>query len=592
MERGAEMKRSLLVNILIIMLVTLVVLVALVMVIITIVGKSVYSRQRANELMSRADSIASEFAFSRDAGIPNDEIRKNLISKGLIESDTTTIIYLSGKEIWNSFSRPLIYSESVDIIEENYERVARGERISVTNDPHVIVVGIPIKNNVGHNIGSVFLSATTLTIADTLKRMTLEVTLAAVCAVLALLIPTYIVAGKLTRPIKEVADTALLMSAGNLSLRATENGTSEARHLAQSFNTLADNLQLTIEDLTVEKNRLSTILEGIGEGIISFDKSASITHYNAASIKLLGGSDGDKLETLAHYDLILGDINSSLASSEKIQRNIRVGEKIIQCRTSPIYDELSNLYGVTVLLRDITESERLENTRRDYVANVSHELRTPLASILSLADALNDGIVTDEADKNRYYSYIQHEAIRLSQLISDLLELSRLQSGGVAFTKRNENLNDVIYDVVDRMNGNASSRSKHIVTDIPEESCTAYTNGDRIEQVLVALIDNAIKHGSDNCDITVRLAPNGDESGYTVSVSNAAEIAASDLEHLFERFYKADHAHTGDGTGIGLSIAKEVLNLLGESITVEYADSVITFSFTVGSSEEVANARD
>ena len=180
MERGAEMKRSLLVNILIIMLVTLVVLVALVMVIITIVGKSVYSRQRANELMSRAESIASEFAFSRDAGIPNDEIRKNLIGKGLIESDTTTIIYLSGKEIWNSFSRPLIYSESVDIIEENYERVARGERISVTNDPHVIVVGIPIKNNVGHNIGSVFLSATTLTIADTLKRMTLEVTLAAV----------------------------------------------------------------------------------------------------------------------------------------------------------------------------------------------------------------------------------------------------------------------------------------------------------------------------------------------------------------------------------------------------------------------------
>lgn len=103
MERGTEMKRSLLVNILIIMLVTLVVLVALVMVIITIVGKSVYSRQRANELMSRAESIASEFAFSRDAGIPNDEIRKNLISKGLIESDTTTIIYLSGKEIWNSF---------------------------------------------------------------------------------------------------------------------------------------------------------------------------------------------------------------------------------------------------------------------------------------------------------------------------------------------------------------------------------------------------------------------------------------------------------------------------------------------------------
>lgn len=573
------------------MLVTLVVLVALVMVIITIVGKSVYSRQRANELMSRADSIATEFAFSRDSGITNDEIRKNLISKGLIEGDITTIIYLSGKEIWNSFSHPLIYNESIEIIESNYDRVSRGERISVTGDPHVILVGIPIRNNIGHIIGSVFLSTTTQTIIDALKRMTLEVTLAAVCAALALLIPTYIVAGRLTRPIKEIADTALLMSAGNLSLRAAESGTSEARHLAQSFNTLADNLQLTIEDLTVEKNRLNTILEGIGEGIISSDKSADITHYNAASVKLLGGGDGDKLETLAQYDLIRSDISSALASSNKIQRNIKVGERIILCRTSPIYDELSNLCGVIVLLRDITESERLENTRRDYVANVSHELRTPLASILSLADALNDGIVTDEADKKRYYSYIQHEAIRLSQLISDLLELSRLQSGGVAFTKRNENLNDIIYDVVDRMNGNAASRSKHIVTDIPEESCIAYTNGDRMEQVLVALIDNAIKHGSDNCNIMVRLARCDDNNGYTVSVSNAAEIAAGDLEHLFERFYKADHAHTGDGTGIGLSIAKEVLNLLGESITVEYADNLITFSFTVGSSEGSGNAQ-
>lgn len=576
------MKRSLLVNILTIMLATLVLLVALVTVMITIVGKSVYTRQRAAELMNRADSIAVEFAFSKETGVHNDEIRKNLISKGLITSDITSVIYLPGGEIWNSFSRPLIYNESVDIIEENYGRVAEGERISVTNSSHVIVVGVPIMSSSGYIIGSVFLSATTTTITDTLRRMTIEISLAAVCAALALLIPIYIIAGKLTRPIKEVSDTALMISAGNLSLRAAETGTSEARHLAQSFNTLADNLQRTIEDLTVEKNRLGTIIEGIGEGIVSYDKSAGITHYNASAITLLGGSSGDKLETLAQYDTVRGDIASSLGSSQKIERNIRVGEKVIQCRTSPIYDEFSNLCGAIVLLRDITESERLEKTRRDYVANVSHELRTPLASILSLADALNDGIVTDEADKKRYYSYIQHESVRLSQLISDLLELSRLQSGGVAFTKRDENLNEIIFDVVDRMNGNAASRGKHIMTDVPTKSCIAYTNSDRIEQVLVALIDNAIKHGSDNCVITVGLARNDEGGGYTVSVGNAAEIAEGDLEHLFDRFYKADHAHTGDGTGIGLSIAREVLNLLGESINVEYNDNYITFGFTVG----------
>lgn len=233
-----------------------------------------------------------------------------------------------------------------------------------------------------------------------------------------------------------------------------------------------------------------------------------------------------------------------------------------------------------MLITDVTESERLEQTRKDYVANVSHELRTPLATIRSLADALNDGMVQDEKDRKRYYGYILRESIRLSNLINDLLELSRLQSGGVAFSKGRVELYEIAYDVADRMNDAAAQRGKSVRLEAPEGEYYAYTNADRIEQVLVALVDNAIKHGTDGCTVSVNLFENAEKNRYEFVVSNPAEVDPADLEHLFERFYKADHAHTGDGTGLGLAIVSEVLNLLGEKIDIEYENGIIAFRFT------------
>ena len=178
------------------------------------------------------------------------------------------------------------------------------------------------------------------------------------------------------------------------------------------------------------------------------------------------------------------------------------------------------------------------------------------------------------------YGYILRESIRLSNLINDLLELSRLQSGGVAFSKGRVELYEIAYDVADRMNDAAAQRGKSVRLEAPEGEYYAYTNADRIEQVLIALVDNAIKHGTDGCTVSVNLFENAEKNRYEFVVSNPAEVDPADLEHLFERFYKADHAHTGDGTGLGLAIVSEVLNLLGEKIDIEYENGIIAFRFT------------
>ena len=215
----------------------------------------------------------------------------------------------------------------------------------------------------------------------------------------------------------------------------------------------------------------------------------------------------------------------------------------------------------------------MEQTRRDYVANVSHELRTPISSIRSLAETLNDGLVKKEEDCSRYYGYILRESLRLTRLINDLLELSRLQSGAVALEKNEFALDGVVEEVTEQMRLVASYSGIRIKTDWHcARPLNVHSNRDRIEQVVIALVDNAIKFASDEGTITLDVSLSGDGRHAIVAVKNTGHIDEKHLPHLFERFYKADAAHSDGGTGLGLAIVQEVLANLGESIEARNED--------------------
>ncbi len=541
-------------------------------------------------MLQRIDVISMGVSSLLEKNVASGEVYRFLIERGLMVSDATIYVLDATGEYISNEHVELEYEESRSLVSQYFDTVISGERISLTSTNFGVFVGTPIVTSRGTVVGAIFAVVPLAEVQNTLDKMTHELRLVAVLAACLLLVPMYLITRKLTSPVKETADIALLMANGDFSVRAEEHGTSEVRHLAHAFNAMADNLQTTIDNLTIERNRLYTILYGIGEGIISVDSKGVITHCNQAAVSLLNGKPGDNPASLEQYADIADSISTALEESTVNTGTTKVGERIIQRSTNPLYDENNSLCGAVVLLRDITESERLENTRRDYVANVSHELRTPLASIRSLADALSDGMVKNDEDRHRYYTYIQHETIRLSSLISDLLELSRLQSGGVAFVKQITDVYEVVFDVINRMQKSAVERKKHINLLLSEGEYMAYTNADRLEQVLIALIDNAIKHGSDACDIDVDMRTDESNDSYVFMVKNAAEVDQESIEHLFERFYKADKAHTGEGTGIGLSIVSEVLNLMGERIWVEYADNIICFYFTIAKNAEKEDA--
>lgn len=559
----------------------LLVLIAFSAVLLNIVSKGVYVQQKADELLPQAEMIADEIVGAIENNLDYSKFNRILFVKGLaVYGSKIYALDVKGNGLTN-VNQIQAFDEGQNLVEKYFDKVIAGERVSLSSTEMGVLVGVPAINASGRIVGAAFIITPVAEIKDTMNKQTIDLLLVCLISAVALIVPVYFFVRKITNPVKDTAEIALKMAEGDLSVRANENGTSETIRLARSFNTLADNLQKTIDNLTVEKHRLKTVIDGIGEGIISTNNDGVIELYNSIAVELLGGKKDDKIASLDNYSIVVKCILSSLETSQTSYENIIVGEKIICCSASLLNDGNENC-GVVVLLRDITESERLERTRKEYVANVSHELRTPLASIRSLADALADGMVTTDADKMRYYGYIQRETIRLSRLVNDLLELSRLQSGAVAVSMMNVDLYETLFSVVDRLAKPAEERGKHIWLDIGEDEYISFTNEDRVEQVLVVLIDNAIKHGDENTDVHVNMSFDSDDNRYTITVSNnASDMNPDDLSHIFDRFFKTDRAHTGEGTGIGLSIASEVLSLMGEKIWADYADGMIYLNFTV-----------
>ncbi|MDR1800870.1 MAG: HAMP domain-containing histidine kinase [Lachnospiraceae bacterium] len=230
-------------------------------------------------------------------------------------------------------------------------------------------------------------------------------------------------------------------------------------------------------------------------------------------------------------------------------------------------------------------SGQLEQTRRDYVANVSHELRTPIASIRAMGETLQDGMVKNDEKKVLFYQNIVRESMRLSRLVDDLLELSRLQSATEAMKKTEFDLREVLQNIADTYGHLAVKEGKDfaVLNDL-EEAIPVISNPDRLEQVLIILLDNAFKYVDSPGEIRVGIikSEKNQNNKTGIYVSNTGEtISNEDLPHIFERFYMADKAHTGGGTGLGLSIAKEIIDGLNETISVSSENGLTKFELTV-----------
>ena len=373
-------------------------------------------------------------------------------------------------------------------------------------------------------------------------------------------------AQRVSRPARIITEMAGRLTEGELVTLPENLPGKDMQEIAGALNYMSRTVTRAIGDLKYEKETMSLILEGLNEGILAADEKGAILHENAAAWHLLGGEDTEACRAVKACLLEKHEENHW-------EQKFTFGSRVLSFAVSrlPRDEKTGKSRGAVALIRDITEQERLERTRHDYVANISHELRTPLASIRGLGEGLRDGLVTDEADQQRYYGIIVQEVTRLSRLVNDMLELSSLQSNPAAFEMERVDPNELIYDLHDR-NGSLFTE-KHIAFErsLPDDPLPDIrSNEDRLSQVLTIFLDNARKYTPEGGTVTV--GAEQAENGIRFFVRDTGIGMDEETQRLaFERFHQAERGRSDKGSGLGLSIAREVLQKMGVEIKVKSA---------------------
>ena len=383
------------------------------------------------------------------------------------------------------------------------------------------------------------------------------------CVLLLVLVLSTFTTQRVSRPARMITETAgRLLSGEQVSIPEDLPG-EEMKEIAKAFNHMSREIAQSIQALRYEREALSLVLEGLSEGVIAVNQQGELIHENTAARQLLPGDSPERKQVM---DALL------TGGGQNETGKLQMGAATLYYVVSPLPEEESGIFrGQVALIRDITEQERLERTRHDYVANISHELRTPLASIRGLAEGLRDGMVTEEKDKARYYSIIVNEVNRLSRLVNDLLELSSLQSNPAAFEMERVDPNELIYDLHDRNGSLFAEKDLAFERELPKEPLPdVASNEDRLSQVLTIFLDNARKYTPRGGKVT--LGAQKAHSGVRFFVRDTGIGMDAETQKLaFERFHQAENGRSDQGSGLGLSIAREILQKLRVEIALESA---------------------
>lgn len=539
------------------------------------VGRNTYISIEMDNLEPEAN-VTRQIYEEYKNGNMTEEAFQNLIEKQTVSSESAILIAdaLGKTLIVRNIGSAIEVQDFGAYFAAELQHVLNGttvknDNLELLSGESAVSVGVPIRDAEGNVTGGIFIIKQISRIQSAFHELNNVLTATILLVFPVILMMTAYGTNRLSRPLHEMSNVAIQMSKGKFSVRADESATGEFGILARALNMLCDNLSQTIFQLRNEKRQLNQILSSFSDGVAALDSIGCLTHYNPALMQMFGTVDVTTPMDLVPDQHVWDVFSRVYETRTPVTLHYQLpNERALWITVVPILSEDEECTGVVGLFKDITEFERLEKTRRDYVANVSHELRTPLTAVRGLMEPLADGMITDEETRQRYYRIMLREVVRLSRLITDMLELSRLQSGKEYMQVGPVDLTELLMDTHQNYLNEAQ---QHGITFRFEAEKLPYvmTDGDRIEQILVILIDNAMHYTPSGGSITLSAAQI-DELTVLVSVTDTGcGIAQEDLPHLFERFYKTDKSRKEGGTGLGLSIAKQIIDKLGETIYVE-----------------------
>lgn len=517
-----------------------------------------------------------------------------------------TVVRRDGVVVGESF-RPSVgmedHANRPEIRQALAAEPAVSTRLSSTTGLTTVYVAVPVYHG-AELIGVARTALPVDLVQATIARLQRTTLFAALVVAGLVLSMALMIADRTARPVRQLTAVASRIADGDLGVRLQPSTRDEVGDLTAAFNRMAAELQEQMETLAQERGRLAAILANMADGVIITGPGGHVRLINPAAARLLDTSETEAIgrsfaQVVRHHQII------ELWQQCRAQQAVEVGELEIDRRgifwqviVTPFF-ELDE-QGYLVIMQDLSRIRRLETVRRDFVSNISHELRTPLASLKALVETLRDGALDDPPAAERFLDRMDTEVDALTQMVQELLELSRIESGQVSLRLAPVSVAEFIRPSTERLAAQAERNALTLALDIPESLPPVWADVERMQQVVTNLVHNAIKFTPPGGTITVRAltapastipssarrAKHSLSGGWPVVIVSVNDtgvgIPARDLPRVFERFYKADRARGSGGTGLGLSIARHLVESHDGAIWVESQEGVgSTFFFSL-----------
>ena len=402
-------------------------------------------------------------------------------------------------------------------------------------------------------------------------------------------------AGRVVRPLEELRQHAHALAAGDLTVRMDPPDIREIAEVSYAFNRMTEELEQSQAAISEARLRLEAVLSELADGVVITDEAGQVLKMNPAAEVMLGTSEtsslGKPFVQVCRDHELAAILKSALSGEDQSEGAVEHGlNRRTLLTTAQVVQDGQDRLGL-VVLRDISELRRLETVRRDFVANVSHELRTPLTSIRAMVETLEAGVIDDPEVTTTFLGRIVVETDRLTALVEDLLDLARIEAGRAGLNYERVDVQDLILDTAERLQAQVDRADLHLEFQIGALTQPVRMDRQRMEQVLVNLIHNAIKFTPAGGTITLRALQSADQT--TIEVEDTGKgIAPEDQIRLFERFYKSDISRNSVGTGLGLAIVKHIVQMHGGSVSVtSEVDKGSTFRVVIPNRKPKARTR-
>ncbi|WP_142836487.1 ATP-binding protein [Planococcus salinarum] len=562
--------------------ITILLLVSFVLFIVTVLLLEFMGNYHSQTVEETLNTEAATIAriFNDDANL---EISLNIIDD-ILGPETNAVIaevpyessyYLHDGMNGEEIREKILNEQAFQKVFESDETVMKQMLLpSLTDEDRMesyIVLASPLQT--GEELhGTVFIYQSLEVMDRTAERTTNIVFLSAFIALLLTTFFAFFLSSRITSPLRKMREGAFELAKGNFDTRVKSTSKYEIGQLATAFNQMGAQLKHHLEVISQEKEQLSSILTSMADAVITFNQDKTVLLSNPPAEKLMQywvlkktNPDGKPLPSeLVHM------LDHVLHFEEEVEEELEIEGAYYAISFSPLYSGES-VRGAVAVLHNMTEQHELEKLREDFIANVSHELRTPIAMLQGYSEALLDDVGTTEEEGREMTKIIYEESQRMGRLVTDLLNLARLESGQMRLYKTVVQLNGVI----ERMTLKFSQAAKEAGVELLFETTisdwsAAELDEDRIEQVMTNLIDNALRHTPEGGTVIVRAEEQGKFAKISVNDTGSG-IPPEDMAFVFERFYKADKARTlgKGGTGLGLAIASNIIKAHDGMIDVE-----------------------